>query len=52
MAHAAIWAGEERLDASGGAALAGDGHLVADGTTRTGWRVVDPFLAAWLRLDG
>jgi hypothetical protein len=28
------------------------GHLVADPSTRTGWRVVDPFLAAWLRRDG
>jgi hypothetical protein len=26
-----------------------DGHLVADDTTRTGWRIVDPFVAAWLR---
>ena len=32
--------------------LVGDGHLVADSATRTGWRVIDPFLAAWLRLDG
>lgn len=32
--------------------LVGDGHLLADSSTRTGWRVVDPFLAAWLRLDG
>jgi hypothetical protein len=31
--------------------LARVGHLIADRTTRTGWRVVDPFLAAWLR-DG
>jgi hypothetical protein len=31
--------------------LARTGHLVGDETTRTGWRVVDPFLAAWLR-DG
>jgi uncharacterized protein len=29
--------------------LAGDGHLVHDASTRSGWRVVDPFLAAWLR---
>ncbi|HST43170.1 MAG TPA: ATP-binding protein [Conexibacter sp.] len=29
--------------------LVRDGTLVADETTRTGWRVVDPFLAAWLR---
>lgn len=29
--------------------LAGDGHLVEDNATQTGWRVVDPFLAAWLR---
>jgi hypothetical protein len=29
--------------------LVGDGHLVADDGTRSGWRVVDPFLAAWLR---
>jgi hypothetical protein len=32
--------------------LVGDGHLVADPSTRTRWRVVDPFLAAWLREDG
>lgn len=32
--------------------LVGDGHLVADSVTRTGWRVVDPFLAVWLRRDG
>jgi hypothetical protein len=31
--------------------LHGDGHLVADASTRTGWRIVDPFLAAWLRED-
>lgn len=29
--------------------LGREGHLVEDETTRTGWRVVDPFLAAWLR---
>jgi hypothetical protein len=29
--------------------LAGDGHLVRDESTRTGWRIVDPFFAAWLR---
>jgi len=26
-----------------------DGHLLADDTARSGWRIVDPFLAAWLR---
>jgi uncharacterized protein len=26
-----------------------DGHVIADESTRTGWRIVDPFLAAWLR---
>jgi uncharacterized protein len=31
------------------ARLAGEGHLVEDATTRTGWRIVDPLLAAWLR---
>jgi hypothetical protein len=31
--------------------LHGDGHLAADPATRTGWRIVDPFLAAWLRED-
>lgn len=31
--------------------LVGDGHLVADDATRSGLRVVDPFLAAWLRDD-
>jgi uncharacterized protein len=29
--------------------LVADGHVIADETTRTGWRIVDPFLAAWLR---
>lgn len=29
--------------------LARDGHVVADAQTRSGWRVVDPFLGAWLR---
>jgi hypothetical protein len=29
--------------------LYGEGHLVEDHTTRTGWRIVDPFPAAWLR---
>lgn len=29
--------------------LVRDGTLVADETTRSGWRIVDPFLAAWLR---
>ena len=31
--------------------LFAEGHLVEDASTRTGWRVVDPFLAAWLRDD-
>jgi hypothetical protein len=31
--------------------LLGEGHLVADDTTRSGLRVLDPFLAAWLRDD-
>jgi hypothetical protein len=31
--------------------LVGEGHLVADEGTRSGWRVVDPFLATWLRDD-
>ena len=31
--------------------LVGDGYLVADRATRTGWRVVDPFLSAWLRAN-
>jgi hypothetical protein len=31
--------------------LAGDGHVVGDSSTRSGWRIVDPFLAAWLRDD-
>jgi uncharacterized protein len=26
-----------------------DGHLIADPSTRAGWRVVDPFLGEWLR---
>jgi hypothetical protein len=29
--------------------LVGDGHLMPDATARSGWRLVDPFLAAWLR---
>jgi hypothetical protein len=29
--------------------LVAEGHLVADGGTRSGWRILDPFLAAWLR---
>src|SRR5437868_1436381 len=29
--------------------LFADGHLIQDQTTRTGWRIVDPFLAHWLR---
>ncbi|MBA2580168.1 MAG: ATP-binding protein [Thermoleophilaceae bacterium] len=29
--------------------LLGDGHLVDDAATRTGWRLVDPFLGSWLR---
>jgi hypothetical protein len=31
--------------------LVAEGHLVADGGTRSGWRILDPFLAAWLRED-
>jgi hypothetical protein len=30
--------------------LVAEGHLVADEEMRSGWRVVDPFLAAWLRV--
>jgi hypothetical protein len=30
------------------AGLEREGHLVADETTRTGWRVVDPLLEQWL----
>jgi hypothetical protein len=26
-----------------------DGHLIADEATRTRWRIVDPFVSAWLR---
>lgn len=29
--------------------LFADGQLVHDETTRTGWKIVDPFLASWLR---
>lgn len=29
--------------------LFGDGHVTQDSATHTGWRIVDPFLAAWLR---
>jgi hypothetical protein len=31
--------------------LQGDGHIVADATTATGWRVVDPLLALSLAND-
>jgi hypothetical protein len=31
--------------------LAAEGHLVEDGDARSGWRVLDPFLGAWLRED-
>jgi hypothetical protein len=29
--------------------LVAEGHLVRDASTRTGWRIVDPFFEAWLR---
>jgi hypothetical protein len=29
--------------------LVADGHLTADAAARSGWRIVDPFLGAWLR---
>jgi hypothetical protein len=29
--------------------LVADGHLIEDEHGRTGWRIVDPFLASWLR---
>jgi uncharacterized protein len=29
--------------------LFAEGHVVEDPATRTGWRIVDPFLASWLR---
>jgi hypothetical protein len=29
----------------------GERQLVADDQTRSGWRIVDPFVAAWLRGD-
>ena len=31
--------------------LVAEGHLVADEETRSRWRIVDPFAAAWLRDD-
>jgi uncharacterized protein len=31
--------------------LFSDGHITEDPATRTRWRIVDPFLAAWLRGD-
>jgi uncharacterized protein len=31
--------------------LVAEGHVVADAHTRSGWRIVDPFLADWLRAD-
>jgi hypothetical protein len=32
--------------------LARDGHVVRDSSVRAGWRVLDPFLAEWLRTSG
>jgi hypothetical protein len=32
--------------------LVGEGQLVADEGARSGWRIVDPFLGAWLREAG
>jgi uncharacterized protein len=32
--------------------LFAEGHVFEDDSTRSGWRIVDPFLAAWLREDG
>jgi uncharacterized protein len=32
--------------------LFAEGHLVEDGEARSGWGIVDPFLADWLRADG
>jgi hypothetical protein len=32
--------------------LVAEGHLVRDEATRSGWRILDPFLAAWLRGEG
>jgi hypothetical protein len=29
--------------------LVAEGHLVADRSTRSGWRILDPFVSAWLR---
>lgn len=60
IAHRTIALGGREADlrfglAKGGSAksavdrLFRDGHLVEDGSTRTGWRIVDPFLSAWLR---
>jgi hypothetical protein len=40
-----------RSTAAAARRLAGDGHLVEDRGTRSGWRIVDPFLGAWLRED-
>jgi hypothetical protein len=32
--------------------LFAEGHLVRDDSTRSRWRILDPFLSAWLRGDG
>jgi hypothetical protein len=32
--------------------LVAEGHLVSDAATRSGWRILDPFLASWLRGPG
>jgi uncharacterized protein len=62
IAHRTVALGSQEAEARFGLAkggstaaavtrLAGDGHLMADETSRTGWRIVDPLLGDWLRAD-
>jgi hypothetical protein len=62
IAHRTVALGSRDADARFGLAKGGstrvaverlfaDGHLIPDASTRTGWRIVDPFVAAWLRDD-
>ena len=60
VAHRTVALGSREAEARFGLAKGGstrtavdrlyaDGHLVEDPATRTGWRIVDPFLGTWLR---
>jgi uncharacterized protein len=60
IAHRTVALGSKEAEARFGLAKGGstraaldrlvaEGHVVEDATARTGWRVLDPFLGAWLR---